>query len=252
MLEATVGLRNERIEDTDSATGTFGLRHALKVHDDWSLNYGLSAEFERYTIGDETNKNAAYLMPGMSVTHTQLEKGFDPLHGHSYATAVDFSGRTLGSSANFLRWRGSGKWLFGFADRNTTLLARIELGAIWTDAFNDLPASLRFYTGGDSSIRGYDFESLGPRDANDKLIGGRYLGVGSLELSRRIKPQWRVAAFVDGGGAFTERHDDLYQSAGIGVRWLSPIGQIRIDLAFPVADAGNSNPRLHISMGPPL
>jgi translocation and assembly module TamA len=67
-----------------------------------------------------------------------------------------------------------------------------------------------------------------------------------------VLPDWRVAAFVDGGGAFTERNDDFYQSAGLGLRWLSPIGQIRFDVAVPVHDSKNSGFKLHISMGPPL
>ena len=95
-------------------------------------------------------------------------------------------------------------------------------------------------------------QTLAPRDANGKLLGGRYLAVGSLEISRRVLPNWRVAAFVDGGGAFTEHNDDLYQSAGLGLRWLSPIGQIRFDVAVPVHDRENSGFKLHISMGPPL
>ena len=158
----------------------------------------------------------------------------------------------MGSPADFLRWRGGLGFLHPLGEDRFRLLARLELGAIWTDAFNEIPATLRFYAGGDRSIRGYDYQTLSPRDANGKLLGGRYLAVGSVELSREIRPNWRVAVFVDGGGAFTERNDDLYQSAGIGLRWLSPIGQLRFDLAMPVGDRENSGLKLHISMGPPL
>jgi translocation and assembly module TamA len=176
----------------------------------------------------------------------------DPRSGSAWFSALDFSDRVLGSPADFLRWRGGGKWLAGLPDDNTTVLARLELGAILTDGFSNLPPSLRFYAGGDSSIRGYDFESIGPRDDNGKLTGGRYLAVGSIELSRRVLPHWRVAAFVDGGSAFVEETDPFYQSAGLGLRWLSPVGQIRLDLAVPVRDGENSGFKLHISMGPPL
>ncbi|MBK6583350.1 MAG: BamA/TamA family outer membrane protein [Gammaproteobacteria bacterium] len=96
------------------------------------------------------------------------------------------------------------------------------------------------------------YRSLGPRDDNGKLIGGRYLSVGSVEISRRVLPTWRIAAFVDGGSAFNEKHDKFYQSAGLGVRWLSPVGQVRVDVAMPIQDRENSGFKLHISMGPPL
>ena len=252
ILELTAGLQGKRIEDTDSKVATVGIRHALKLFGDWSYNYGVSAEFERYTVGSETEKNVAYLLPATSISRTRLDPGIDPMSGYSYWSSFDFSTRELGASADFTRWRGSAKWLFKLPDNNTTLLSRVELGAIWTDGFNQVPASLRFAAGGDNSIRGYDIESIGPRDANGKLTGGRYLSVGSMEISRRVLPTWRIAAFVDGGSAFNEKHDKFYQSAGIGVRWLSPVGQIRVDIAMPVQDRENSGFKLHISMGPPL
>ena len=252
ILEITAGLQGKRIEDTDSKVATMGVRHALKLFGEWSYNYGVSAEFERYTVGSESEKDVAYLLPATSISRTRLDPGIDPMRGYSYWSSLDFSTRELGASADFTRWRGSAKWLFKLPDDNTTVLSRVELGAIWTDGFNQIPASLRFAAGGDNSIRGYDLDSLGPRDDNGKLTGGRYLSVGSVEISRRVLPTWRIAAFVDGGSAFNEKHDKFYQSAGLGVRWLSPVGQVRVDVAMPIQDRENSGFRLHISMGPPL
>jgi translocation and assembly module TamA len=224
----------------------------MKVFGDWSYRYGINVELERYTVGSETQKDVAYLLPASNLSRTKLDSGLDPAEGYSVWSSLDFSDRTAGAPADFLRWRGGLAVLRSLNDDNTRVLARLELGAIWTDGFNQMPASIRFYAGGDRSIRGYDYQTLSPRDANGKLIGGRYLGVGSLEISRRVRPGWRVAAFIDGGGAFTDHHDKLYQSAGIGLRWLSPIGQIRIDIAAPVCDSENSTLKLHVSMGPPL
>lgn len=252
LFEVTAGLKNEHYEDTDSATATLGLHHVLRMFGDWSLNYGASAEFEGYSLGSETDKTTYYLQPGISLGHTQLDRGVDPQHGHTLFTALEMSDRAIGSNADFLRWRASGGWLHGFGNGAVTLLARADLGAILTDGFSTLPPSLRFQAGGDRSIRGYDYESIGPRDANGKVIGGRYLAVGSVEVSRRVRDRWRIAAFVDGGSAFDSRADDFYQSAGLGVRWLSPLGQLRVDLAFPVGDPEHRGVRLHISMGPPL
>lgn len=252
ILEITAGLQGKKVEDTDSKVATIGVRHALKLFGEWSYNYGVSAEFERYTVGSATEKDVAYLLPATSISRTRLDPGIDPMRGYSYWSSLDFSTRELGASTDFTRWRGSAKWLFNLPDDNTTVLSRVELGAIWTDGFNQVPASLRFAAGGDNSIRGYDIDSIGPRDDNGKLIGGRYLSVGSVEISRRVLPTWRIAAFVDGGSAFNEKHDKFYQSAGLGVRWLSPVGQVRVDVAMPIQDRENSGFRLHISMGPPL
>jgi translocation and assembly module TamA len=252
VFELSTGVQGKSLEDTESITMTSGIAHAMKVFGDWSYRYGISAELERYTVGSETQKDVAYLLPATSISRTSLAPGLDPPRGYSLWTSVDFSDSSVGSPADFVRWRGGLGLLRSLHDDKTRVLARVELGAIWTDSFNEIPASLRFYAGGDRSIRGYDYETLAPRDVNGKLLGGRYLAVGSVEVSRRVRPNWRVAAFVDGGGAFTERNDDLYQSAGIGLRWLSPIGQIRFDLAAPVHDRENTGIKLHVSMGPPL
>jgi translocation and assembly module TamA len=252
ILELTAGMQGKNVQDTDTLTATMGARHAIKIFDDWSFGYGASVELERYTIASESEKQVAYLLPAAGISRTRIDPGVDPRSGSAWFSALDFSDRVLGSPSDFLRWRGSGKWLTGLPDDNTTVLARLELGAILTDGFSNLPPSLRFYAGGDNSIRGYDFEAVGPRDDNGKLTGGRYLAVGSIELSRRVLPRWRVAAFVDGGSAFNEETDPFYQSAGLGLRWLSPVGQIRVDLAVPVRDSENSGFKLHISMGPPL
>ena len=252
VFEITAGLQGKSIEDTESLTATSGIAHAMKVFGDWSYRYGISAELERYTVGSETQKDVAYLLPATSISRTTLAPGLDPSSGTSLWTSLDFSGTAAGAPADFVRWRGGAGLLRSLHDDRTRILARVEFGAIWTNAFNAIPASLRFYAGGDRSIRGYDYQTLSPRDADGKLLGGRYLAVGSVEISRRVLPKWRIAAFVDGGGAFTERNDDVYQSAGLGLRWLSPIGQIRFDVAVPVHDEENSGFKLHISMGPPL
>lgn len=252
VFEVTAGLQGKSFEDTESLTATSGIAHAMKVFGDWSYRYGISAELERYTVGSETQKDVAYLLPATSISRTTLAPGLDPASGTSVWTSLDFSGNAVGAPADFVRWRGGAGVLRSLRDDNTRILARAEFGAIWTDAFNEIPASLRFYAGGDRSIRGYDYQTLSPRDVNGKLVGGRYLAVGSVEVSRRVRPNWRIAAFVDGGSAFTEQNDDFYQSAGLGLRWLSPIGQIRFDIAVPVHDEENSGFKLHISMGPPL
>lgn len=252
ILELTAGMQDQSVQDTDSLTATFGVRHAIKVFDDWAFGYGASVELERYTIASANEKRTAYLLPAASISRTRIDPGVDPRNGSAWFSAIDSSDRALGSPADFLRWRGSGKWLAGLPDDNTTVLARLELGAILTDGFENLPPLLRFNAGGDNSIRGYDFDSIGPRDDNGKLTGGRYLAVGSIEVSRRVLPHWRVAAFVDGGSAFNDATDPFYQSAGLGLRWLSPVGQIRVDVAVPVRDGERSGFKLHISMGPPL
>jgi len=144
----------------------------------------------------------------------------------------------------------SAKYIHSLGDLR--LLARVESGTTWIDSVEDLPASLRYFTGGDQSIRGYGFRELGPlNDDGTEVVGGRNLTVGSVEFDYLVRSNWRVAVFADAGNAFNNPDDfDFMRSVGFGVRWLSPVGPIRIDIAHPF----NSDDafRIHVTMGPDL
>jgi translocation and assembly module TamA len=127
------------------------------------------------------------------------------------------------------------------------------MGYTLVDDFNRLPTSLRFFAGGDSSIRGYEYESLGPKNENGDVIGGEALIVGSIELDYNFKESWSVAAFVDSGNAFSDEEIDVKTGAGFGIRWQSPIGPIRLDIGFPIDDPDeNKSYRIHFTLGPDL
>ena len=111
-----------------------------------------------------------------------------------------------------------------------------DFGFAEVEDFDLYPTSLRFFAGGDSSIRGYDFKSLGPEDENGNVIGGENLAVISAEYNHRVAPQWVVAAFVDGGNAYNDKLDDINVGTGFGFRWVQDFGSLRVDLAWPVSD----------------
>ncbi|MFT5484294.1 MAG: translocation and assembly module TamA [Halieaceae bacterium] len=248
----SAGARSEDVQDTQTTSISLGARKLGQLGEDWNWSYGLSAEYERFQIGEEPEATTQYLLPGISFDYTSLESGNDPRSGHHYSADIAWSTPGLGAKTQFTRLRGSGKWLLPLGSGRTTVLTRLDVGVVVTDELESVPASLRFSTGGDSSIRGFDYESLSTRDSQGNLAGSKYLAVGSVELSYLFRPSWRCAVFVDSGSAFTTGADDVYQSAGLGVRWLSPVGQIRVDLAAPIGSSEHSGVRLHISMGPPL
>jgi translocation and assembly module TamA len=129
--------------------------------------------------------------------------------------------------------------------------ARVGLGATLVDETESLPVSLRFFAGGDNSVRGYGYKALGPLDDDGNVRGGRYLLTGSVEYEHPIfGDDWWGAAFVDAGNAFDEE-PDLEVGYGVGVRWFSPIGRVRLDLAFPV-DTSDDDWRIHFGLGAAL
>jgi len=119
------------------------------------------------------------------------------------------------------------------------------------ESIDELPPSLRFYAGGDQSVRGYGYKELGPEDASGKVIGGQYLTEVSIEFERRINKTWSIAAFYDLGNAYDDINADLQSGAGLGGRMTLPFGQIRLDVASALSDA-DFPVRIHLSIGADL
>ena len=148
-----------------------------------------------------------------------------------------------------MQFAPSGKLLFPFAGGR--VLIRGELGYTEVTDVTELPASIRFFAGGDSSVRGFAYESLGPEDESGDVIGGRHLATGSLEVDHPITERWHLAAFTDAGNAFNTINEfEPRHSAGLGVRWRSPLGPIRLDIARAIDE--HRDWRIHLSMGPDL
>lgn len=147
--------------------------------------------------------------------------------GRSYASTDNsgFFGRLTG--------RLTGYWPLGASWYGQ---GRVQFGQVFARDTVAVPFTLLFRAGGDDSVRGYGYQTLGPKDANGSAVGGRVLGTGSIELARPFSarlPAWWGAVFVDAGNA-AERWSDFRNAygAGFGVRWRSPVGPLRIDLAW--------------------
>ena len=157
----------------------------------------------------------------------------------------------LFSTARFSELTASGKWIRAFW-RNNRLILRGDLGHVWTSDFAALPPQLRFFAGGDQSIRGYPFQAIGPQNSYGRVIGGNSLAIASATVEHYFTPRWGIATFVDAGNAFngTAVHPKI--GTGVGVRWRSPVGLIRLDLGTPVNDAQRHGLELHLVIGPDL
>jgi translocation and assembly module TamA len=239
-------------EETDSATSKsleFGARRVLERDRGWSHTQFVDLLVEDFDVGDQQGRSRL-LMPGINWTRLRADNTLRPTRGDKLNIELRGAGDAFGSDTSFVQTIISYK-LIRSLPRGSRVLARATVGATAEDRFEDLPPSVRFFAGGDNSIRGYDFESIGPVDASGKVIGGSNLFVGSIEYEFQVRPKWSVAAFVDTGNAFAGSDLDAKTGVGVGARWLSPLGPIRIDIGVPVNDPDHS-PRIHISLGPDL
>ena len=226
----------------------------------WRRTFGLDYRYEDYTINDVETSAANELIPYITWSKTVTDDPVYTKKGYRLKFGVLGAADVLISPTTYLSGTLDYKWIRAFW-QDFRFIARTDLGVTWADSVDDLPASRRFYAGGDNSIRGWGWDALGPNDPVTELaVGGRYLAVGSLELERRIKGPWSAAVFTDFGNAFDPDYAEVYQqSAGIGLRWLSPIGQVRMDLAFGLTKddwweerEGLPPARLHFVIGPDL
>jgi translocation and assembly module TamA len=101
-------------------------------------------------------------------------------------------------------------------------------------------------------VRGYGYQSIGPRNSTDRVIGGKNLLVASSEIEHYFTRNWGMAAFVDAGNAFSGTDYRPKIGAGLGLRWRSPVGMIRVDLGTPIHDDRAHGIQLHLVIGPDL
>ncbi len=222
-----------------------GVGRVSELASDWILTRSLEYLREFYTITDQRDR-ADLIMPGVALQRTSVDDPTNPRLGWHLDGEVRGASSELGSTVSFGQFHGHARGVIPAGAGR--LLGRVELGATAADELVELPVSVRFFAGGDNSVRGYGYEELGPTNDEGEVVGGRHLLTGSIEYDYPIVGRWSLAVFMDAGNAFDTFEDyEVFRGVGTGVRWRSPIGPIRVDLARPLEEPGNF--RLHISMG---
>lgn len=240
-------------EDLDSTLYRTSVRDT-RHYNRWQRTYQVSYQQEDFRFGTAPRETSRFLVP--SAEFSYVSSNLDPRNrnlvdsGYRVSARLEGASNNVFSSANFVSLTLSGKAVYSFNER-WRALARAEIGAMETNNFAEVSPSLRFFAGGDHSVRGYAYQQLGPTNAEGVVVGGRYLGVASAEVDYLVAPNWRIAAFTDMGNSGMEWSMAWKQTLGLGVRWLSPIGPVRLDVAQAI-DEPDKPWRLHLSIGPDL
>jgi translocation and assembly module TamA len=254
------GLRNRnytigagyRDEETDTSTSRMARLAGTEVLDRWKgfqrtlgLQY-LNGDFE---IAEQQGSTSLLYAEGL-LTRKAADDRYFPAAGYSLLYGLRFAYESLLSDTSFAQARAEAKWLKKIGE-DGRVIVRAGLGAMVVDDFDALPPELRFFAGGDRSIRGFDYQQIGETNAEGGVIGGEYLLVGSGEYEHFFLEKWGAALFVDAGDAFKSNFD-ANVGAGIGLRWKSPIGLVRVDVARPVVSDLDDSWRVHLVIGPDL
>ncbi|HVQ33555.1 MAG TPA: autotransporter assembly complex family protein, partial [Lysobacter sp.] len=191
---------------------------------------------------------ASLLYPAISAEYVDADDRLYPRRALAGSLLLRGGIEGLGSDASFAQIHASARWIRGLGQDNR-LLVRGELGHTYTNSLFDMPLSLRFFAGGDRSVRGYGWREIGPRNG-DFATGAKNVVTASVEFEHYFTREWGGAVFVDTGSAFDVR-PDMHTGVGIGVRWRSPVGPVRVDVARGLTgpDAGFT---VHFNIGADL
>jgi translocation and assembly module TamA len=233
--------------------------------------FGMSYDIDTFRIGEAEEVEGEDRPPPLqegksnllnfsfSSTKSVIEGTPRTLHGLRLRVGAVGASKSLGSSASYFLPTLNAKWVQEILPK-TRILVRAQAGQNFTSDFPDLPPGARFVAGGVESVRGYAFQSLGPMlprpDGELVLVGGKSLITGSFETDV-IFPTGKLgqlgfAVFVDTGNALRSFSDiQLEIGVGAGLRWVSPVGVVRLDGAFGVSQPGPPF-RIHFSMGPDI
>ncbi|TDG13682.1 outer membrane protein assembly factor [Seongchinamella unica] len=256
VLQLTARVEDNEFGDLDSIQQELGTRREIK-RGEWVRSYSLRALNESWKAQGLDREND-YLLPGFSLSQ-RVHRGalVNPTGGFSQWYRVELGSQELGSDVDLLRLTADYGFIHTLAERHR-LVFRGDIGAVFLDAGerDQLAPSLNFFAGGNQSIRGYSYQSIGNEatfiaDDGEEVtlvIGGDRLLIGSAEYQYSFNKNWRGALFIDAGDAFDEGQFEASVGAGFGVHYVTPIGAIRLDLANPVTD-DNPSWRFHLSIG---
>ena len=245
------GFKRTDLNDTQADSTTLAVSRYWEMSSGWQRALNLRWSLDHFTQANVTN-TTMLIYPGVSVNRTRSRGGLMPTWGDSQRYSVDYSNTMWGSDINFIVMQAQDVWIRTLYDRHR-FVVRGNLGWIEADNFSKVPPDLRFFAGGDRSIRGYKYKSISPKDDDGKLMGASKLATGSLEYQYNVRGKWWGAVFVDSGEAVSDiRESNFKTGAGLGVRWQSPVGPIKLDIARPIGDKEEHGLQFYIGLGPEL
>jgi translocation and assembly module TamA len=205
----------------------------------------LQYQLESQSVLGAGGNNVKALIAGYSWTQRRVDDPLFPTRGYVANWQVAGAKRALLSDRDFLRGYGKLSWFYPLGERDGLML-KGELGAVSARSRDDIPSDFLFRAGGEQSVRGYAYQSLGVAKG-DAIVGGSYLATVTAEYTHWFAQRWGAAVFYDAGNAVDSwKNTSLARGYGIGARWKSPVGPLNLDLAY---GREVRKTRLHFSVG---
>ena len=215
---------------------------------------GLSGSIARVDDAFGNHEYALLGVPGIA-RFDYTDNRLDPTEGWRLLVGLEPSFGKIGNSSTMVSGNLTASAYYPLdADRRFVAAGQVILGSIVGPDLEDVPANYRLYAGGGGTIRGYGFQYVSPRNGQGKIVGGRSLAVANLELRAKVTDTIGIVPFVDIGAAYRSEFPDFSYSpkvgAGIGLRYFTGVGPIRLDVAFPLQKVKDDGPvALYLSLG---
>ena len=258
--DQTLQLDLALIEENPDAFSRFGVEASAIVtrrfNDLITYDFGVTAEISEIDEDeDEDSRQVGLIGIPLGVAFDSTDDALNPTEGARLNVRLTPYPLTFADSDPFLRTdiRGSAYYDI-LGDDQFVLAARGRLGSIVGAPLTSIPDNSRFFSGGGGSVRGFPFQGVGPEDADGDPLGGRSLIEGGLELRWRFLDDFGLVPFIDAGGvfesAFPDFDEDIDVGVGVGLRYYSPIGPLRLDIGTPLTGDDEDAPvQLYISIG---
>ncbi len=252
---AQAGLLHQNTDAYELSSGAASVGLERRVSRRWRVS--VMGSVEGGSLKDPDQPKKEFMMFGLpvSATYDSSNSLLDPTRGYRLIMlAAPYTG-TFHEDFNVVRTRVEGQAFVPLGSDRLVLATRAVWGSLWgANNSQDVPSSLRFYSGGGGSVRGYSYQSVGPRNEKNDPLGG----VSQVEMG--VETRWRfsdtmgVVAFIDGGMVYENVDDKLFQDmlwgAGLGFRYYTPIGPVRVDAAVPLERRADDDAwQLYISLG---
>ncbi len=239
--------RDETTESSVSQTEKI-VTNVSRKWGDFTAVYGVQFLAGDFEIGSERGNSSLTFLEG-AFTQSHSDQPTFARRGFSYTVSARVTPVEALTDTRFASLQVESKWLHAFG-ADTRLILRGEVGTMEVDNFDQLPPELRFFSGGDRSIRGFGYEEIGSRNAAGDVIGGDRLVEVNVEMERYWRKNFGAAVFVDAGDSFLGDDFVLHMGAGVGIRWKSPVGVLRLDVAYPVESVDSNGWQIHFNIGP--
>lgn len=217
-----------------SVRGGFGIRHEIDKRQ--TLSAALDLDWSQITERNRKTTHLIFSTP-LEYEYDGSDNALDPKEGFRFSALLE-PATDLANDAAFVKGRVTASAYFTPPDAgNVTFAARGSVGSIAGASLMSIPADRRFYAGGGGSIRGFAYQSVGPRNAAGDLTGGLSVVEGSLEARLTVADKFGVVPFLDFGNvsrSATPDFGNMRFGAGVGIRYVTPFGPLRLDVGVPL------------------